>query len=131
MSIEELKILVIEDYKPMQLVLKHQLCKLGIKNIQCALSHTEGWTALTETAYDVIISDWGEPNTFCAKDTFSEMGNLRPGKPPHFILMVETLNESVKKEAQDTGIYTFLEKPFTVEDIRTLLEAQTNIKMVG
>lgn len=125
-----LKVMVVEDTVTYQLIVRHQLSALGITSMVMA---TDGQQALAtlrrEPDVDAILCDWHmtpmDGLTFCA--AVQAVPYLRGRQIPVIFMTGDAkLADPVKRRralepAHSLGITEILIKPFTVDDLRTVL----------
>ena len=124
------KILLVEDVKTIRAMIILQLGELGIDQVAVAVDGTEALSALArDPDIDLILSDWHmEPMDgldFCAR--IQALPRLRGRRiPVVFMTNDERLADPVKRTraletARSIGIVDMLMKPFSTEELRTVL----------
>ncbi len=119
-ALEQVKILVVDDMKPMQDLTKSILSIFGFHNIYSAEDGKQGFDLACRHNPDLIITDW-----IMDKMDGLEMTKLirkSPMSPNPYvpILMMTGFSSRLRVEgARDQGITEFLVKPFTANDLYT------------
>lgn len=111
-----LNVMVVEDNKNMQNLLRAILNALGIHNIRELSTGAEAFQELRHFDADVIISDWN----MAPMDglTFTKKVRTDPNSPNPYvpIVMLTGHTETARvMEARDAGINLFLAKPISVK----------------
>ena len=117
-DLRNVKVLIVDDNKPMLSLLKAMLTKFGVGYILTAADGEEGFKVYRKERPDLIISDWQmEPKdgVYLAKKVRSSPDSPDPYVP--FILMTGFNEEHRVCAARDVGITEFLLKPFSAEDL--------------
>ena len=112
------KILVVEDNKPMLLLLKSVLQSFGVGTIHTALNGEEGFHKFCSTNPDLVITDWlMRP---CDGVEFSKKIRNNPRSPNQYVPIIMMTGFTEKKRvlsARDAGTTEFLAKPFNARDL--------------
>jgi two-component system chemotaxis response regulator CheY len=119
-----LNVLVVEDNKNMQKLLRTILNALGIRNVAEASTGDQAFEELLHFEADIVISDWNmQPMNgleFARKVRLDE----RSPNPYVPIIMITGHTETNKViEARDAGINMFLAKPVSVKALSERLTA--------
>lgn len=109
---ETLKVLVVDDSRPMRSLIKSFLYGFGIKNVTESNDANEGFSVFKESEPDLVITDWRMPPT----DRIELVKNIRldPESPNPYlpIIMLTGFTELNRvKQARDAGVTAFLAKP--------------------
>lgn len=115
---EGIKILVVEDNKPMLELTKSILHTFGITNIYTALNGDEGFELFCRVNPDLVLVDW----MMQPSDGIVMTKNIRnhPRSPNQFVPVILMTGFSEKKRvfiARDAGITEFLVKPFNARGL--------------
>lgn len=115
-DLSSLNVMVVEDNKNMQNLLRAILNALGIRNIREMSTGTEAFQELRHFDADIIISDWN----MAPMDglTFTKKVRTDPSSPNPYvpIIMLTGHTETTRvMEARDAGINMFLAKPISVK----------------
>lgn len=115
-NISELKVLVVDDYEPMLLILKRVLRALGIRDIKESHSGEHALKTLETNEIDIIFTD----NLMEPMGGIDLVRNIRSGEhgtdPFASIIMVSgELGMDKIVEARDAGINEFLAKPISAK----------------
>lgn len=117
------KVLVVEDMKPMRLLLKSILSTYGFKDILEASGETEAFRAFSRHNPDLLVVDW----ILEEGDGVSLVRRIRkdPASPNPFVPVVLMTGFSSRprvEKARDMGVTEFLVKPFTARDFYAKIE---------
>ncbi len=122
-SFENIKILIVEDNKPMLLLLKSVLQSFGVVNITTALDGEEGFTKFCSTNPDLVITDWMMKP--CDGIELSRKIRNERKSPNQYVPIILMTGFTEKKRvinARDVGITEFLAKPFNARDLYKRLQ---------
>lgn len=105
-----LRVLVVEDNKNFQLIIKTILRSIGVRDIVVVGGGTEGLEAVQEEGFDLILSDWRMDGMDGLEFTraLRAKGNSSP-----IIMMSGYGEEDTQTLALQAGVSAFLEKPIT------------------
>lgn len=115
-DLSSLNVMVVEDNKNMQNLLRAILNALGVRNIRELSTGPEAFQELRHFDADIIISDWN----MAPMDGLSFAKKVRtdPNSPNPYvpIIMLTGHTETTRvMEARDAGINMFLAKPISVK----------------
>ena len=115
-DLASLNVMVVEDNKNMQNLLRAILNALGIRNIREMSTGADAFQELRHFEADIIISDWN----MAPMDglTFTRKVRSDPNSPNLYvpIIMLTGHTETARvMEARDAGINVFLAKPISVK----------------
>lgn len=117
-KLDNAKILVIDDMKPMLSLVVSILKVFGFKDIYAANNTEKAFQILCKEDPDLIITDWlMEPEDGLE---FTQRIRRDPMSPNPYVpvLMMTGFSSQIRVEAaRDMGITEFLVKPFTAEDL--------------
>lgn len=121
-----MKILVAEDDKINQAVIRHSLISMGHEVIAAGDGAT-AWALLQEQPVRLIVSDWDMPNgdglDFCRR-----VRERKDGDYVYFILLTaKDANDANRQVAMDAGVDDFLSKPLDQRDLRSRLHVAKRI----
>lgn len=115
---ERVRILVVEDNKPMLEIIKSLLLTFGVGEVITAKNGAEGYDLFCRHDPDIIIADWMmhpiDGIALCKKI------RNRPDSINRFVPILLMTGYSERKRvfhARDAGITEFLVKPFTAQDL--------------
>lgn len=121
MSNYSIQVLVVDDEAQMRNALKSTLESLGA-TVQLAQNGKEAMRFLEQSSYDLVISDMRMP--ICTgEDLLKEISQKYSSIPVVMITAYGTITQAV--DAMRLGAFDFLTKPFSLEDIESLLERLT------
>jgi CheY-like chemotaxis protein len=115
-DLSNLSVLIVDDYQPMRIILKHVLHALGIKSIVEASGGEEALTLMKGGNLDIVFADnLMEPmsGVEMVKRIRSGMDQIDPFIPIIMISGHSDLAQIVK--ARDAGINEFLAKPISAK----------------
>lgn len=124
-KLKNLRVLVVDDNKPIRALLRALLLDLGFGTIDAAETLEEGWGFYCEHKPDLILVDWRMDRQDAIEFTKRVREDQRSPAPylPVIVMTGFTSKERVF-HARDAGATEFLIKPFT---IRTLVDHLTHI----
>ena len=119
---ENMRILIVDDYKTMLRIIRNLLAELGFKNVDEATDGSAALETLRAKKYDLVISDWNmEPMT--GLDLLREVRADEQLKPMPFIMVTaETKTEKVVA-AKKAGVNNYIVKPFNAATLRSKVAA--------
>lgn len=122
-KLENAKVLVVEDMRPMQMLLKSLLGIYGFSDVYTASSGDEGFSVFCRVNPDLVITDWIMDNG----DGLSMIRKIRKDKkspnPCVPVLIVTGFSSRIRVEkARDNGVTEFLVKPFTAKELYAKIE---------
>ncbi len=111
---ETLKVLVVDDSRPMRSLIKSFLLGFGIKKVIESNDADEGFQAFKDADPDLAITDWRMPPT----DGIELVQRIRmdPDSPNPYlpVIMLTGFTELNRvKQARDAGVTAFLAKPIS------------------
>jgi len=115
-DLSRLRILIVDDYQPMRLILKNVLYALGIKDIAEASDGITALERLLNFRADIVMTD----NLMAPMDGIELVRRIRAGDsgidPFTPIIMVSGFSDLEKiVQARDAGINEFLAKPISAK----------------
>ena len=121
---ENLTVLLVDDSRAMQKMIKLALSKIGISNVSLAMNGVEGISNLKESIPDLILSSWNMPEM----NGYQFVTAVRAD--PNFksipILMLTTINtQNEVIEIMKAGANDFLSKPFTPDALKDKIKKVT------
>ena len=119
---EEMRILIVDDYKTMLRIIRNLLAELGFKNVDEATHGSAALESLRAKKYDLVISDWNmEPMT--GLELLREVRADEVLKPMPFIMVTaESKTENVVA-AKKAGVNNYIVKPFNAATLRSKVAA--------
>lgn len=119
----ESKILVVDDMMTMRKLVQKALKEIGFKTMTEAADGQKAWEALnTDPTYHLIISDWNMPNC-TGLDLLKRVRQDSRMKALPFVLLTAESEKGQVVEALKAGVSGYIVKPFTVDALKTQLEA--------
>ncbi len=127
LKLPELKILVVDDFMMIRILLRASLNELGVTEIEEAQDGDEAWAKLQKAAtsdrvYDFIFSDWHMPGLNGYQLLQKVRGNPRLQDIPFFMVSAESEPRHIM-DAIRAGADEFVTKPFVP---RALVEKMTH-----
>ena len=117
-NFNNVKILVVEDNKPMNDMVQSLLQAFGITDIVSARNGEEGYQKYVDHNPDIVIADWMMKPVDGI--LFTQRVRSNKNSPNPFIPIILMTGFSEKKRvitARDSGVTEFLVKPFTAKDL--------------
>ncbi|MGH1455331.1 MAG: response regulator [Alphaproteobacteria bacterium] len=115
---ENLKILLVEDNKPMLDLLKTVLLSFGVGKVITSLDGYEAFDKFRAHNPDLVITDW--MMNPCDGIELSRIIRNDPKSPNQYVPIILMTGFSEKKRvinARDNGITEFIVKPFNTRDL--------------
>lgn len=117
-NLEHIKVLIIDDMRPMLTLTKAVLTSFGFSDITLAENGADGFEKFCAIKHDFVITDWlMDPVDGLA---FIDMVRKSPLSPNPFVPVIMMTGFSSRlrvMNARDHGITEFLVKPFTARDL--------------
>jgi len=118
-----MKILIVDDSSTMRRIIGNVVMQLGFKKDEFdeAEDGVKAWKLLSESQYDVILTDWNMPNMNGLELVKKTRGEGAHKKTP--IIMITT--EGGKGEvitALKAGVNNYIVKPFNAEILKEKLD---------
>ncbi|WP_158814579.1 response regulator [Methylocapsa sp. S129] len=119
---DQLRVLVVDDTSVSRALICDALDQIGMKNVSIARDGEEGLHAMIAKPSHLVISDLNMPK-------LDGLGLLRavrecePIKKAAFILVTGRGDNAVVAQGRKYGLNNLLAKPFTVDSLRTSIEA--------
>ena len=118
----ELRILVAEDNKVNQLLVKKLLQKLGYSNYKIVENGQLAIEALNEEDFDLILMDIQMPVMDGYEATKTIIKYWTKEKRPTIIALSANVMEEDKKKAKEIGFDGYIEKPIDIDEFSKVLE---------
>lgn len=115
---DEIKLLIVEDNRPMYELIKSVMLTFGVKKIYRAKDGHSGFDAFCDIKPDLIITDWMmKPGS--GIDLIKDIRNhpLSPDPYAPVILLTGYSQKARVAQARDIGATEFLVKPFCAKDL--------------
>lgn len=111
------KILIVDDYKTMRLVIRNLLGQIGFKNVDEASDGQMALGLIRTNSYDLVISDWNmEPMT--GIELLRTVRNDNVKKLPFIMVTAESKTENIIA-AKQAGVDNYIVKPFSAQTLKT------------
>lgn len=126
-TLHSVKILLIDDMRPMLALTKSVLSIFGFHDVLLAVNGEEGFEMVLEHDPDLIITDWVmEPVNGLEFTERVRRDPMTPNPYVPIIMMTGFTSRLRVEQARDAGITEFLMKPFSARDlynrIHTIIE---------
>jgi two-component system chemotaxis response regulator CheY len=117
----DLKILVVDDFRSMRSLIKNILRKLGYQRVFEAEDGDQAWKMLQEEEIELVISDWNMPrmkgiDLLRKVRESDEFANL-----PFVMVTAEGMKENVV-EAIKAGVSGYIVKPFSPQSLQDKIQ---------
>ena len=119
---EKLQILVVDDEQQMQLAMEAVLARLGHAVFKCS-NGEEALELLERAKIDMVISDMRMP-VMTGGELLAKMHESYPRVPVVMITAYGTITQAV--EAMKNGAFDFITKPFSAEDLESVVTRALN-----
>lgn len=118
MQYDLLKILIVDDSKPMRIMLSEIFRSLGCRDLRHAGDGAEAMQILRKTAVDIVVTDLA----MAPVDGIAFVRELRnaPDSPNKFMPVIMITGHATGRrvaEARDAGVNEFLAKPITAAGV--------------
>jgi two-component system chemotaxis response regulator CheY len=107
-----LKILVVDDFAPMRVLIRRLLREVGLTNTYAADDGASALAFLRREHFDFLITDWSMPGMSGIELVRSLRDDPKLRSLPVLFITAEARGDRVR-EAQKAGIDGFIVKPFT------------------
>ncbi|MBI1214764.1 MAG: response regulator [Alphaproteobacteria bacterium] len=111
----EMKILVIDDYYTMTMLVRGLLFSIGFRYVDEARDGASALEKLAETRYDLVISDWNM-KPMSGIDLLKSL-RAQGNEVPFIMVTAENTTENVL-EAKAAGVSGYITKPFNAETLK-------------
>ncbi len=119
-QLDDVKILIVDDMKPMLGLCKSILNIFGFKKVYLAENGEEAFETLVSVDPDIVVTDWMMDNMDGLEFTQKIRRDPRTPNPYVPVIMMTGFSSRLRVEqARDMGITEFLMKPFTSKDLYT------------
>lgn len=119
-DIQNLKVLIVDDYKTMLRIINSILKQLGFQKIEEATDGNMALEKLRQESYDLIISDWNmEPMT--GLDLLKQVRADEKLKSIPFIMVTAESRAENVVAAKEAGVNNYIVKPFNAATLKTKL----------
>lgn len=114
-------VLIVDDYKTMQRIIRNLLKQIGIENVEEAADGQEALTKLRAGHFGLVISDWNmAPMT--GLDLLKEVrADARLKHMPFIMITAESKTEHVFA-AKQAGVSNYIVKPFNAATLHEKIE---------
>ncbi len=118
LNLKPLRVLVIEDAKPMLDLIENVLEGLGVGNVQTTISPMKAQDLVKRENPDIILCDWEMPELDGLEFTKDIRTNTMYPNRMVPIIMISGYGMSERvATARDAGVTEFVVKPFTAKDL--------------
>jgi len=120
----QIRVLVVDDEPPVRDVLTSYLEKFDFEPLE-ATDGEEAWRTLESEKVDIVISDHQMPG-LSGVELFHRIEATYPALAARFILITGTKHELSVVSYCREGRAAFLEKPFRLKDLSSILEGMVS-----
>lgn len=115
-----MKILIVDDSKAMRMIVQRTLRQAGFgdHDVTEAANGVEAMSALEQSSYDLVLSDWNMPE-MSGIELLKTMRSKGLGAPFGFVTSEGT--PPMRQAASDAGALFLIAKPFTAESFEQAL----------
>lgn len=111
-------ILIIDDEEEIVRLLTRMLMRKGF-DVHAAHSLKEGWDRILWTQPDVVFMDVNLPDG----NGLNKLKDIMNNFPSVKVVMISAFDmEDFRNQARENGAYTFLSKPFNLNQVSTLMD---------
>lgn len=121
-ELENVRILIVDDMRPMASMLSSILTMFGFNDIKTASNGQDGFDILCEFDPDIVITDWIMSPIDGLE--FTKMIRTKRGVPNPYVpvIMMTGFSSRMRVEtARDSGVTEFLLKPFSAQELTSRL----------
>lgn len=122
MRLEPIRILVADDYRVIQNVLRVSLERKGF-TVTVAQDGGEAWHLLQAEDFDVVISDYQMPVMSGGELCCRMRQDQRLKHIPVLLLSAKALEVDAAQFRRELGVYAIIPKPFSARDVAATIEA--------
>jgi len=117
-TLEDKRILVVDDDASMRLLIRRMLARMGIANVVEAASGAEALQLLATAPVDLVMCDWNMP----AMSGMELFARARPLKPDLlFLMLTGRADAESHAAARKAGVAAFMVKPISAADLKSQL----------
>ena len=124
----KLQILIVDDMKTMRLMVKSSLKKLGFENFYEAADGVEATQVLAKKPINFIISDWNMPE-MTGLELLQKCRSSNRYQTIPFIMLTAEQDTHQVREAVESGVDSYIIKPFSHEIFKERLDAVLKAKV--
>ncbi|PJB71266.1 MAG: two-component system response regulator [Alphaproteobacteria bacterium CG_4_9_14_3_um_filter_47_13] len=118
MSITNMNVLIVDDYKTMLRIIRNLLKQLGFNNVDEALDGTQALELMKHKHYGLVISDWNmEPMTGIDLLQAVRANDDKHKDVPFIMVTAESKTENVIA-AKQAGASNYIVKPFNADTLK-------------
>lgn len=118
----KMKILIVDDFASMRVIIKKALLALGFENISEAAGAVDAVRKIESGEnFDFIISDWNMPNMSGLELLTYIRGAEQTKTVPFLMVTAEAQRENIINAAK-AGVSQYIVKPFTSESLQEKIE---------
>ncbi len=118
MSVHNMNILIVDDYKTMLRIIRNLLKQLGFNNVDEASDGAGALELLKDNEYGLVISDWNmEPMTGIELLKEVRSNGDKHKDVPFIMVTAESKTENVIA-AKEAGASNYIVKPFNAETLK-------------
>lgn len=113
-SLDELRVLVVDDDLDMRLIATSMLRALGVKEVDEAWDGREAWEMLEASEYELVLCDWAMPEMSGIEVVKKMRASAQYAKTPFIMITAEGARQQIVT-AKKAGATDFVIKPYRFE----------------
>ena len=117
---KDMRILIVDDFSTMRRIVKNLLNDLGYTNTAEADDGTTALTALHQSHFDFVVTDWNMPGMTGIDLLRSIRADEKLKTLPVLMVTAEAKREQIIEAAQN-GVNGYIIKPFTAQTLEEKL----------
>lgn len=118
---KDMKILVVDDFSTMRRIIKNLLRELGFNNVSEADDGKTGLSALQNSEFDFVITDWNMPGMAGIDLLKAVRADDKLKSIPVLMVTAEAKKEQIIQAAQ-SGVNGYVVKPFTAQTLKEKID---------
>ena len=116
-----MKILIVDDFSTMRLIIKNLLRDLGFNNTSEADDGSTALPMLQAGNFDFLVTDWNMPGMTGIELLKAVRSDERLGSMPILLVTAEAKKEQIVEAAQ-AGVNGYIVKPFTAQTLKEKID---------
>ncbi len=119
---DQLRVLVVDDMATSRGLITQALDTLGIRNYATAPDGASALASLASAPVHLVISDYNMPS-MDGLELLHVMRTRQATQRTGFLLITGRADATIIERGRGLGMNNFVEKPFTVDDVKHAIEA--------
>ncbi len=116
-----MRILVVDDFSTMRLIVRNILRQLGMNNVVEADDGVAAWDVLNREKIDFVVSDWNMPNMTGIELLRKVRDSEEFADMPFLMVTAEAQQENIL-EAVQAKVSNYIVKPFTADTMKQKID---------